>query len=417
MTLQADTLRAEIRARLASVLPKRLGVAVSGGGDSVALLCLITGIAKEEGTKVLAATVDHGLRPESAAEAASVAELAARLNVPHEILNWGGWDGSGNLQDQARRARYRLLADWADRNGIDAIVLGHTADDQAETVLMRLGRSAGVTGLAAMPAARLQDGVQLLRPMLGITRARLRTFLKFEGIGWVEDPSNQDTRFDRIKAREALAGLAPLGITAETLSRVADNLTQAREALEQFAQESARKVTQVDAGDVLVDVDGLAGLPDEIVRRLIAGIVSWMGRKEYPPRKGAVEQAIASVRNGESGVFGGCVYVPANGKVRFCREFNAVRDETCRPGQCWDGRLIVTGAGPDTARVKALGEDGLRRLPDWRETGRPRAALISTPAVWDGEELLAAPLAGFPNGWRVEPHAEAEEFYASLLSH
>ena len=110
--------------------PQRLGVAVSGGGDSVALLHLLADWARESGTELRAVTVDHGLRPEAATEAADVARACAALGVGHDILRWSGWDGRGNLPDQARRARYRLMADWAQAHGIADVALGHTADDQ-----------------------------------------------------------------------------------------------------------------------------------------------------------------------------------------------------------------------------------------------------------------------------------------------
>ncbi len=231
MTENAEELRAEIRARLPKTLPSRLGVAVSGGGDSAALLLMLNDIAQNEQVKLFAATVDHCLRPDSAVEAQEVSELAACLGITHQTLKWTGWAGQGNLQDQARQARYRLLTEWATHNAISAIALGHTADDQAETFLMRLGRAAGVTGLSGMPVERILDGVTMLRPMLGITRQALRGYLSSEGVGWIEDPSNQDLRFDRIKARQALSDLKGLGISASSLTRVAENLAQAREAL------------------------------------------------------------------------------------------------------------------------------------------------------------------------------------------
>lgn len=137
--------------------------------------------------------------------------LCQGLGVSHDVLVWTGWNGAGNLQDQARRARYGLLTDWAVRRGVSAIALGHTADDQAETLLMRLGRAAGVTGLAGMAARRDQGGIEVLRPMLSITRVRLRAYLSKGGKSWVEDPSNHDERFDRIRARHALDGLVPWG--------------------------------------------------------------------------------------------------------------------------------------------------------------------------------------------------------------
>ncbi len=413
----ADTLRTELRANLPKKLPGRLGVAVSGGGDSIALMQLLNGIARDEGVVLSVATVDHGLRSEAAEEADVVANQAARLGLAHETLRWEGWDGRGNLQDQARRARYELLASWAHGNDISAIALGHTADDQAETFLMRLGRAAGVTGLSAMPKTRNAHGIQMLRPMLGITRRRLREYLTEIGASWIEDPSNQDCRFDRIKARKALPGLEKLGITSETLSRVAENMSQAHEALSRYAQDSARRVAKAEAGSVIVDRAAFSALPSEIQRRIVVGIVSWIAGRGYPPRQSSVDRALAALPGGQAGAINGCLLLPEGDKAWICREFKAVEGLSAPVGEVWDGRWIITGPDTPGAEIRALGETGLQAVPDWRATGRPRLALSSSPAVWQGDQLLAAPVAGYPNGWTAELTPEWPEFYTSFLSH
>ncbi|WP_377193499.1 tRNA lysidine(34) synthetase TilS [Ruegeria meonggei] len=417
MTDRADILQSELRARLPETLPPRLGVAVSGGGDSVALMYLLHAIAQREGVAMHVATVDHGLRAGSADEAARVAVQATHLGLSHETLLWQGWDGTGNLQDQARQARYALLTNWAHRNGIPAIALGHTADDQAETVLMRLGRAAGVTGLSGMPNSRERNSITLLRPMLGLTRQQLRDYLTEAGVDWVEDPSNHDQRFDRIKARDALLGLGTLGISAASLGRVAENLAQAREALARYTQETARKITVVDGGDICVDRAKFDDLPNEIQRRLLIGIIAWIAGPGYPPRGSAVEQAVAAVGDGKTLAMAGCLLTCQEDKAWFCRELNAVAHEFVRTHQTWDKRWVLSGPATEKTQVRALGEAGLRQVSEWRTMGKPRPALLSSPAVWEGETLLSAPLAGFSNGWSANFTPERPEFYTSLLSH
>ena len=142
----------------------------------------------------MAATVDHGLRPGSGDEARQAGAAAQALGIPHEVLLWQR-AGSGNLMAAARDARLRLLSDWAHRHGLAAVVLGHTQDDQAETLMMRLNRGAGVDGLAAMAPLRAALGIRWLRPMLGLSRADLRHWLTARGIGWVDDPSNLNDDF------------------------------------------------------------------------------------------------------------------------------------------------------------------------------------------------------------------------------
>ncbi|WP_372571271.1 tRNA lysidine(34) synthetase TilS [Ruegeria jejuensis] len=412
-----DDLLAVLLAGVPKPLPARIGVAVSGGGDSVALLHIANRALAESGCTVLAATVDHGLRPEAADEAAQVADLAASLGVEHSILSWQGWDGQGNLQDQARRARYRLLAEWAQARDISVVLTGHTADDQAETVLMRLARSSGVSGLAGMPASRDLGGVTLLRPLLGVNRKDLRCYLRRQEVSWAEDPSNDDTRFERIKARQALEVLAPLGITNEVLTDVARNMAQAREALERYADFTAQVALETDMGDVLVDAEVFAGLPEEIRRRLLIGAVGWVSGEEYPPRRAAVDEAIGAIAAGQGAVLSGCRLLVQRGSIRICRELSAVESVTCPADQVWDRRWRMFG--PDTAQavIRPLGEAGLAQCPDWRTTGRPHAALIASPSVWIGDSLVSAPLAGFDNGWALSLILDEEALFDAFLSH
>jgi tRNA(Ile)-lysidine synthase len=253
LNLSREALLAVFRTALGPV-DHPLGLAVSGGGDSVAMLCL----AHEAGLPLRVVTVDHGLREGSAGEAAWVAELCATLGVRHDILRWTGWDRSGNLQDQARRARLSLMADWAQTEGIGQIALGHTRDDQAETVLMRLGRRAGADGLSAMAPRRGFLDVDWLRPLLTVGREDLRAYLRARGQDWIDDPSNEALRFDRVKVRRALAVLEPLGIGPMVLAEVAAQMAEVRAALDVQTAEAARVWARVDRGDVLIDRAGLS---------------------------------------------------------------------------------------------------------------------------------------------------------------
>ncbi len=390
-----------------------LGLAVSGGGDSVALLLL----SYDAGMDLRCVTVDHGLRPGSADEAAWVGRLCADLGVPHEVLRWQGWDGAGNLQDQARRARLSLIADWARRKGVAAVALGHTQDDQAETVLMRLARRAGVDGLSAMPARRAALGVTWLRPLLGMGREELRAFLRARGQGWIEDPSNQALRFDRVKARHALAALAPLGITAAGLAGVAAQMRAAREALERQTLEAARAVARVEAGDVVFDRAGFLALPGEIRRRLFVGALRWVASAEYGPRAAPLAALLEGIAAGQGGTLGGCRIVQRRGLIRVTREGQAVRGKTAALGALWDGRWRISGPQDNGLHVGPLGAGGLACLPGWRAAGIPRAALLAQPAVWQGAVLVAAPLAGHGNGWQAELSGGPDSFFLSLLSH
>ena len=410
-------IQSEIQRHFQGTLPSRVGVALSGGGDSIALLHLLTTCFQGLNVKILSATVDHGLRDGSAEEAQHVAGLAAGMGADHEIFHWQGWQGKGNLQDQARRARYQLLGDWAKRRHIPVLTLGHTADDQAETVLMRLARSAGVDGLAAMPVRRKLDEVTLLRPLLKVTRAQLRSYLTENNLTWVEDPSNQDRRFERVRMRQAMKDLEPLGLTIESLSTVAENMTKAKEALDHAVLLAGRSLAKPVLGAVAFDEDKLRDQPDEIIHRLLLGALRWVSGAGYPLRRQIMGDALDVVRNGGGLTLGGCRILSRRGQIWVCREYNAVRDEVAQPDGVWDNHWRLQGGDAQNVEVRALGKAGLLLCPDWRDSGCPREVLEATPALWRKQDLLAAPMAEMANGWTVKAVFSDEEFYTGLLSH
>lgn len=417
MTEAGRDIPALVRSQFRSALPAKLGIALSGGGDSMALMHLLHDCFGSGEVQLFAATVDHGLRPGSADEAAAAGAAAARLGIPHEVLHWADRPQDGNLQAQARAARYELLCGWARQHGIPVLALGHTADDQAETVLMRMARASGVTGLSGMAARRTHKGVTLLRPLLDVTRSELRRYLEARGVDWAEDPSNEDTRFERVRVRKALEHLAPLGLTPEVLAGVARNMSKAREALDWYVFLAARDLAHVQAGAVVLCQRKFRTLPVEISHRLLVRAVQWVSGAAYPPRRVPMEKAVQAARNGSSATLAGCHLVSTAKQVWVCREYNAVNGVTALPGQLWDGRWKIFGGDAKGCEVRALGRQGLAQCPDWRATGVPGPVLEGTPAVWRGARLAAAPAAGLANGWSAETAGSEEEFFASLLSH
>jgi tRNA(Ile)-lysidine synthase len=333
------------------------------------------------------------------------------------VLHWENRSQEGNLQAQARAARYDLLCSWARRHGIPVLALGHTADDQAETVLMRMARASGVTGLSGMAERRTRDGVTLLRPLLDVTRSELRRYLEARGIDWAEDPSNEDTRFERVRVRQALEQLAPLGLTPGVIAKVARNMGKAREALDWYVFLAARDLVHVQAGAVVLCQRKFRTLPGEISHRLLVRAFQWISGAAYPPRRVPMEKAVLAARNGSSVTLAGCRLVSTAKQVWICREYNAVKGETALPGQRWDGRWKIFGGDAKGCEVRALGRQGLAQCPDWRAAGVPGAVLEATPAVWHGARLAAAPAAGLAKGWSAETAGSEEEFFASLLSH
>ncbi|ABG31700.1 tRNA lysidine(34) synthetase TilS [Roseobacter denitrificans] len=396
-------LDAEIDAHFVNDIPKALGVAVSGGSDSMALLVLLCGFAERNGVALSCATVDHGLRPEAADEARSVAGYCAAHDVPHVTLKWEGWDGTGNTQNAARVARYRLLADWARGQGIADIALGHTQDDQAETVLMGLARASGVDGLSAMPARRDDRGLCWHRPLLATSRAGLRGFLSANGVAWCEDPSNDDAQFERIKARRALTTLAELGVDRASLAQVAQNMAQARAALEQQTRRAIGDLVSLLGGGAMMPWSGFQTLPSEIARRVLMAAIDWIAAPPHAPRQKALTAALSALRASGSATVAGCRLILKDDRFWMFREFQAVAHARADASQLWDNRWKVTGGqGKQAREIRALGEIGLQQHPEWRTMGLPRALLLATPAVYQGDVLIAAPVVQNTARWRAD---------------
>jgi len=258
-------------------------LAVSGGPDSTALLLLMARWQRglKRGPKLLAVTVDHGLRRTSAAEARSVKVLAGRLGVPHRTMRWEGKKPASGLQQAARDARYRLLAAAARSANASAIVTAHTLDDQAETVLLRLSRGSGLTGLSAMaresPLPR--HGIILVRPLLDVPKARLIATLERVKITFADDPSNRDPRFTRARLRELMPSLAREGLSARSLSRLAGRLRRADAAIEMAVDEAMENLCRscADHRQTLINADELVRLPAEVGLRLLGRVIAHAG--------------------------------------------------------------------------------------------------------------------------------------------
>ena len=409
-----DDLLLVAEAAFAWTKPDQIAVAVSGGSDSIAALHLMTRAAMTRGWMVHAVTVDHRLRPEAADEASFVAGVCIGLGISHQTLIWDHDGVTGNLMDKARRARYRLIAEWARGRGIEYVVLGHTANDQAETFLMELARAAGLDGLSGMRVGWREGATFFTRPFLNTTREALRSFLRGQGCAWIEDPTNDDESFARIKARRALVALQPLGISVETLSRVADNLDMARSVVRAVTIKAAEKVIDEQAGGLRVDRVAFSALQMEIQRQVLIASLMWVSGAEYPPRGKALDHVEWQIMQGKDATLSGCRIRVTDTEVHIMREPRAVAGVICPPDHLWDNRWRVEGPAKPGLEVRALGAVGLRACKDWRATGISRDALLVSPAVWRGDVLVAAPLAGFANGWTARIDAGFASF---IISH
>lgn len=308
---------ARLRAALDAIWPEgagqngdegRLGLAVSGGPDSLALLLLAHAALPGRSE---AATVDHGLRAESAREAAEVGRVCASLGVPHATLRVEVADG--NLQAQAREARYAALAEWAQARGLAALATAHHADDQAETLLMRLNRASGVAGLAGARPRGLVPGtaIPLLRPVLDWRRAELAEVVRAAGLTAAQDPSNADDRFDRVRMRKALAEAEWLD--AGALARSAAHIAEADAALEWMAALEWRSCVKPEP----MGLKYRPQAPRAVALRVVARILRELGEEE--PRGGAVARLFDALAHGRPASLGTLVARPNAGGWSFAK--------------------------------------------------------------------------------------------------
>lgn len=305
---------ARLRAGLDALWPEaidtdaKLGIAVSGGPDSVALLLLATAALPG---RVECATVDHGLRPESAQEAADVAQLCDRLDVPHATLPVTV--APGNIQAEARAARYAAMARWVEERGLAALATAHHADDQAETLLMRLNRASGVAGLAGARARGIVPNtpIPLLRPVLDWRRAELGEVLAAAGVAAAQDPSNTNDRFDRVRIRKALAEADWLDVAA--MARSAALIAEADMALEWMAALEWRSCVKKEPMGLRYRPQA----PRAVALRVVARIVRELGEDE--PRGSALARLLDTLSMGQPASIGQLVARPNAGGWSFAK--------------------------------------------------------------------------------------------------
>jgi tRNA(Ile)-lysidine synthase len=402
-----------IEASLDGYPDKSIGVAVSGGGDSIALLRLVVDWAAGRSVLVYAYSVDHGLRPEAGAEVDWVKKLCAPLGVQHRTLTWSGWDGRGNLSAAARKARYELIALEALQDGVKTVLLGHTQDDQAETVLMAVTRRAGADGLAAMPVSKDDKGLRWVRPLLAATRSDLREHLAAIDQIWIDDPTNEDANFERVRMRQAKDTLNGLGITADALSDLATNMQDTRDALVVMTNAALRGSATFVLGNVCFDKRGFLQQTLEIQRRLLRKSFGYVAPKASLPRRDGMTLALTVIAQGKDTSLGGCLVLVKTNSIWIVREPNAVKALETSIDAIWDDKWRVNGpATQQDLVIRALGEIGLKECLEWRDHEIPRPALLSSPSIWHGDRLIAAPLAKHSADWSAKTILGPEDYYS-----
>jgi tRNA(Ile)-lysidine synthase len=421
----------ELRSDFERLLIGPLALAVSGGSDSMALMHLLAtwaaepGVAARQGmgqVPLIVLTVDHKLRPESAAEAAWVEGEARRLGLPHATLVWDEPKPSSALQATGREARYRLIDDYIERELREGrvpakrrIAVAHHEDDQAETVLMRLARGSGLDGLSGMrdeehvSSAGGASGYTIVRPLLRTSKARLMATLEAAGLSWKDDPSNRAAEFERVRVRQALETLRGLGIGPVEIGRSAWRLSRARRAVIAGAEAAASRAVKLHRGMFAeIDAASLAELPDEYAVRILAHLLRAFGGSAPPARLSQIEQLAARLLPtsgaAQAETLGGCrITHDGAGRMRIWREWGrgGLPSLELQPGaqKIWDRRFSVAlGAGEsEPVNVRALGSDNIAWLGEVggsAELERLRApgdAVATLPSFWQRGRLVAVP--------------------------
>ncbi|WP_274423082.1 tRNA lysidine(34) synthetase TilS [Chelativorans sp. YIM 93263] len=383
----------------------RIIVAVSGGGDSLALLLLLRDHLKSCAVtpSLLAVTIDHGLRPESREEAQQVAHLCRQWGIAHRTLHWGGAKPGSGVSEAAREARFDLLAQAAEDAGTDLVLTGHTGDDQAETLAMRRarGRGRGLAGIA--PATLYNNRVWFLRPLLTERRASLRTFLRERAVAWIEDPTNRDQRFERVRLRQSLSEDEIGRLLKQAEEEAAMRETAGREA----AATISRFAEEVAPGLFRLDKTGFNNADGDTALYALRILLAVAGGTPHLPSENRAGEILSQATAERARVTLSRSIVAARGPLIYLHRENRNLPQTSLTAEMlWDGRYRIVPS--DDARNLTITPFGSTNAQSAKiggfdaPSGLVRSALAAQPALrsegaWVGlaaSSVVVHPVAG-----------------------
>ena len=278
---------------------KKIAVSLSGGADSMCLTFLLDEFCRQNNISLLAITIDHKLRAESTLEANKVSKYLKKCNINHIILTWHHNEIKANIQNEARNARYKILCNYCKENDIDNLFVGHTFDDQAETVLLRILRGSGIDGVSGIDALTIMNGVKIIRPLLSFKKNQILDFLKKEGLIWFEDESNKNTKFDRVKIRKLISQLDEDFKFTERLNLLSDNAKRAKSFINSYVVKVFEKHCIVgDLGFISIKQSSFNNLDEEIQLRLINYIIKYVRNEPltYPIRLESLKVVLLNIQ-------------------------------------------------------------------------------------------------------------------------
>ena len=395
-----------------------LAVAVSGGSDSLALTLLSKVWADNCGGSVTALSIDHGLRDDSTRELDQLAQWLSMRNIEHIVLRWTGIKPQTGIQKAARDERYRLLENWCRDSGVLHLLLGHNKEDQAETFLLRLNHKSGLDGLAGMASIVEKAHARLLRPLLSISKFRLQETLSIASQSWLEDPSNKNYKFERVRIRSLLPALEKVGLNSDTIADISLRIAEKRIDIEtKTSQLLATSCSIFPEGYALLDGQSFFSTRDEISSRALSRILLCIGGTEYAPATSkllSLYQKMKAAFNGMSpfwkgATLGRCRLMPAKGSKAM--SFLVCREQRFLPAaipvfpnmKCnWDNRFRISfkGINKETRRTKlqSLGHEGLLSLKATTsilDFGLPEPVVITLPSLVDDDGVITVPHLNF----------------------
>ena len=395
------------------VLDSSIAIAVSGGVDSLVLMNLANESKVIKNKDVFILTINHGLRTESIRECKFVENLAKKLGFKVKILRWEGIKPSKALQEKARNERYNLLLNFCRENSINNLFLAHHLDDQIENFLFRMFRGSGIKGLTSFSNRSERDGILLIRPLIDIPKSELIMFAKKRKIKWVEDPSNQNKKFERIKLRKILPLIYEEGFDKKVFLKSIKKLKLANKALNETTKEFVSKYVLVSKNiSVFIDHKFFLEAPKEIQLRVIENSIRiFSGERFYSPSYSKMMNLINWISE-SSGVsaktLGGTIFRRRNKGVILYKEvkkLNEIKPIKLSKNnyKSWDNRFLIKAKKGSNGEISYLGAEGVKILKSKKKlhkkdfNGIPITALYSTPAVWRGKRLISAPFFDYSN--------------------
>lgn len=403
-------------------------LAVSGGPDSTALLALASKAMRlKNAPHFIVLTVDHNLRAGSAAEAKSVAKLCKRLGLRQQTLTWSGAKPTTAIQNAARDIRYGLMEAYCSQHGVEALVLAHHREDQAETLLMRMARGSGLTGLSAMSPVQKHRSINLLRPLLHVSKENLQALCHKAGLEFVLDPSNSDDRHERVRLRAAQNGLDRIGLTSEKLSLTIDKLAQVDDDLELLASRFLSEHSVFDTFGVFrVDREAFCYLPITLQERVVLRAIKKISRPDFPPRRDSMAGVLKVLNSRETTArtLMGVLFHFRKSEVLIGREYSAcpVADKITFKNNAvistiWDRRFEVSyrrSSAKAFSHIGPLGSNGLAQFrADHKSAGLltdnsvPARFIYTVPAFWQKDRLVFCPT--------LRPEEAAEREVSAVL--